>query len=106
MKRNVVQQQAAASTEQAPRTAQAPSQCQDSAKTTRGGPAITRRGKASATMANRPAKSASRKSNRANSNRRKSTGHKSASKAVMLPTDRIAYSPIPDRPPLQLPNGA
>ena len=24
----------------------------------------------------------------------------------MLPTDRIAYSPIPDRPPLQLPNGA
>src|SRR5438874_338378 len=57
-------------------------------------------------MANRPAKSASRKSNRVKSTGRKSTGHKPASNAVMLPTDRIAYSPIPDRPPLQLPNGA
>ena len=73
-------------------------------------------------MANRPAKSAYRKSTRRNATRGKSTSTKStsskstgtkstgtksaAAKAVMLPTDRIAYSPIPDRPPLQLPNGA
>jgi hypothetical protein len=63
-------------------------------------------------MANRPAKSASRKSSRRKATRGKSTSGKStstkpaAAKAVMLPTDRIAYSPIPDRPPLQLPNGA
>jgi hypothetical protein len=85
-------------------------------------------------MANRPVKSASsrRESNRRKSTSTKSTSTKStstkstgtkstgtkststkstggksaAAKAVMLPTDRIAYSPIPDRPPLQLPNGA
>jgi allantoinase len=63
-------------------------------------------------MANRPANSASRKSNRRKSISGKSTSGKSASgksaaaKVVMLPTDRIAYSPIPDRPPLQFPNGA
>jgi peptidoglycan/xylan/chitin deacetylase (PgdA/CDA1 family) len=68
-------------------------------------------------MTNRPAKTAYRKSTRRKSTRRKAASGKSASiksastksaaaKAVMLPTDRIVYSPIPDRPPLQLPNGA
>ena len=73
-------------------------------------------------MANRRAKSAYRKSARRKATRGKSTGTKStgtksigtksigtksaAIKTVMLPTDRIAYSPIPDRPPLRLPNGA
>src|SRR3984893_16635965 len=85
-----------------PNTRQGLHRRQDSAKTTRGGPAITRRGKASATMANRPANSASRKSNR----RKSASGKSAAAKAVMRPTDRIAYSPIPDRRPLQLPNGA
>ncbi|HEX4238818.1 MAG TPA: hypothetical protein VHZ64_12875, partial [Xanthobacteraceae bacterium] len=47
-------------------------------------------------MVKRPAKSASRKS----------TSRKSAAKPVMLATDRLAYSPIADRPPLKLPNGA
>jgi allantoinase len=47
-------------------------------------------------MVKRPAKSASRKS----------TSRKPAAKSVMLPTDRLAYSPIAERPPLKLPNGA
>jgi peptidoglycan/xylan/chitin deacetylase (PgdA/CDA1 family) len=47
-------------------------------------------------MVKRPAKSA----------RRKSVPRKSAAKAIMLPTDRIAYSSIADRPPIALPNGA
>jgi len=47
-------------------------------------------------MVKRPAKPASRKS----------TSRKSNAKPVMLPTDRLAYSPIGDRPPLKLPNGA
>src|SRR5690348_7636596 len=65
-------------------------------KTAHGGPAITRRGKAAMAMVKRPAKSASRKS----------TSRKPAAKSVMLPTDRLAYSPIAERPPLKLPNGA
>jgi allantoinase len=47
-------------------------------------------------MVKRPAKSTSRKS----------TPRKPAAKSVMLPTDRLAYSPISDRAPLKLPNGA
>ncbi len=47
-------------------------------------------------MTKRPAKSASRKS----------TSRKSSVKSVMLPNDRLAYSPITDRAPLKLPNGA
>jgi allantoinase len=47
-------------------------------------------------MVKGPAKSASRKS----------TSRKPAAKSVMLPTDRLAYSPIADRAPLKLPNSA
>ena len=47
-------------------------------------------------MVKRPAKSLSRKS----------ASRKSSAKSVMLPTDRLAYSPISDRAPLKLPNGA
>jgi allantoinase len=36
----------------------------------------------------------------------KSASRKSSSQAPILPTDRIAYSPISDRAPLKLPNGA
>src|SRR6201997_727383 len=43
-------------------------------------------------MTSRPKKSATKK--------------KAPPKRPMLPTDRIAYSPITERPPLQLPNGA
>src|ERR1700743_789780 len=35
-----------------------------------------------------------------------STKTRSTRKGPMLPTDRLAYSPITDRPPLKLPNGA
>ena len=45
-------------------------------------------------MIKRPARPASRKSK------------SSTAKSVMLPPDRLAYSPIGDRPPLNLPNGA
>jgi allantoinase len=47
-------------------------------------------------MIKRPAKTASRKSKPQNS----------AAKSVMLPPDRLAYSPITSRTPLKLPNGA
>jgi len=47
-------------------------------------------------MVKRPAKSISRKS----------ASRKSTAKSVMLPTDRLAYSPISDRAPLKLPNDA
>ena len=42
----------------------------------------------------------------ANSVSRKSTSRTPAAKSVMLPNDRLAYSPITDRRPLKLPNGA
>src|SRR5271166_4164146 len=107
MKRNAVQQQAPARKArkqfQIRNRDRLHPQCpprqryQDNAtKTARGGPAITRRGKAAMAMVKRPAKSASRKS----------TSRKPAAKSVMLPTDRLAYSPITDRAPLKLPNGA
>src|SRR5262249_1935212 len=65
-------------------------------KTARGRPAITGRGKASMTMVKRPAKSPPRKP----------TSRKSAAKPRLLPSNRIAYSPIVDRAPLKLPDGA
>src|ERR1041384_8293850 len=101
MKRNAVQQQAAAANAQAfqIRTSDRlhPQHERSTAgKTARGGPAITRRGKVGMAMVKRPAKSVSRKS----------ASRKSTAKSMMLPTDRLAYSPIIDRPPLKLPNGA
>ena len=38
--------------------------------------------------------------------RSKKAAPKRQSKTVMLPDERIAYSPITERPPLKLPNGA
>jgi peptidoglycan/xylan/chitin deacetylase (PgdA/CDA1 family) len=111
MKRNAVQQQAPARKAQKHSKSETVTSCirscaeaklprqsyqGNATKTARGGPAITRRGKAAMAMVKRPAKSASRKS----------TSQKPAAKSVMLPTDRLAYSPITDRPPLKLPNGA
>src|SRR5215469_11584778 len=63
-------------------------------KTALGRPAITGRGKAATTMVKRPAKSTTRKP------------ASPKSKPRLLPSDRIAYSPIIDRAPLKLPNGA
>src|SRR5499427_196646 len=65
-------------------------------KTALGRPAITGRRKAATTMVKRPAKSTTRKS----------VSPKSNARPKLLPSDRIAYSPIIDRAPLKLPNGA
>src|ERR1700761_4661710 len=37
---------------------------------------------------------------------KKTASKKTSAKRPMLPNERIAYSPIPSRPPLTLPNGA
>jgi allantoinase len=59
-------------------------------------PAITARGKVFVAMAKRSIASRSRKS----------APRKSSPQAPMLPTDRIAFSPISDRAALKLPDGA
>src|ERR1700732_343844 len=38
--------------------------------------------------------------------KKKPVARKASPKKPMLPTDRLTYSPITDRPPLKLPNGA
>jgi peptidoglycan/xylan/chitin deacetylase (PgdA/CDA1 family) len=51
-------------------------------------------------MAKKASKTASKQANK------KPAARKPTTKKIMLPTDRLSYSPITERAPLQLPNGA